>query len=86
MAACGTSGLFGGRFVVLPVADNSLMAAVPVFALAVVFLEVAFFATGFFVSCFLDCRNNSPLFDFHFLGKYAIYDSDLYFFRVPDLW
>jgi hypothetical protein len=49
MVVCGTSGLFGGRRVVLPVADNSLMLFVPVFA--VVFL-VAFFATDFLVAGF----------------------------------
>jgi hypothetical protein len=46
MVACGTSGLLGGRFVPLFVADNSLIPAVPVFALAFVFFAVAFFATG----------------------------------------
>jgi hypothetical protein len=50
MVVCGTSGLFGGRFVALPVADNSLMLFVPVFA--VVFL-VAFFASVFLVAGFL---------------------------------
>jgi hypothetical protein len=89
MAACGTSGLLGGRRVpaerdvVFPVADNSLIPAVPVFAFAVVFLEVvffavAFFATGFFVVVFLVLMILSPLFDFHFPGKCAIYDSSLF--------
>jgi hypothetical protein len=54
MVACGISGLFGGLFVVLPVADNSLMAAVPVFAFAVGFVfVVAFLATGFLLVVFL---------------------------------
>jgi hypothetical protein len=43
----------GGRFVVLPVADNSLMPVVPVFAFGVVFLVVAFLATVFLVVVFL---------------------------------
>jgi hypothetical protein len=53
MVACGTSGLLGGRFVVLPVEDNSLMPVVPVFAFAVVFLAVGFFAVAFFATVFL---------------------------------
>jgi hypothetical protein len=39
MVACGTSGLFGGRRVVLPFADNSLIPA--------------FFARGFLVVAFV---------------------------------
>jgi hypothetical protein len=34
MVACGTSGLLGGRRVPFPVADNSLISAVPAFAVA----------------------------------------------------
>jgi hypothetical protein len=52
MVACGTSGLLGGLRVfapfALPVDDNSLIPAVPVFA--VVFRAVAFFVTGFLVA------------------------------------
>jgi hypothetical protein len=65
MVACGISGLFGGRRVAaplaIPVADNSLIVAVPVFAdgflpRVAVFFAVAFlvaaFAAGFFVAIF----------------------------------
>jgi hypothetical protein len=82
MVACGISGLLGGRLVVLPVADNSLIAAVPVWG----FLVVAFFATGFLLAAlavvFLIAIFFSPLFDFHFLGKCAFQEGGL-FFRVP---
>jgi hypothetical protein len=64
MVACGTSGLLGGRLVVLPVADNSLIPAVcfPAVAFALVargfrsgfvcFADV-FFAVAFLVVAFL---------------------------------
>jgi hypothetical protein len=90
MVACGTSGLLGGLLVVLLVADNSLMLFVPVFALGVVFLVVAFFASDLLVAGFLAADFAVVFFglamiillnfDFHFLGKCCF----LYIEIVPD--
>jgi hypothetical protein len=61
IAACGTSGLFGGRRVDLPVADNSLILFVPVFAVAlVVFALGAALAEATLVAVFLVLMFFSP--------------------------
>jgi hypothetical protein len=63
IVACGTSGLFGGLFVVgFP--DNILIFPTPFFVLGVVFLVVFVFGVAFFGLAILDllCGDSSPVF------------------------
>ena len=57
MVCCGTSGLFGGRRVVVPLgarlADNILMLATPVCTYAIFFFAAEPAVRGFFAATFI---------------------------------